>query len=155
MRAGIARRGAAVITAPAVAAIGSVVVLMLSGCGGPGDGPGGAPRACPAVDYGRTLVVRLADDWPPTEGRTVVARCSSPCGQVQQDGDELAREVSGVLTGSSAELWMMDMPDSVVVTVLGPKGQVAEVEQALTWERVGGTEECGGPMEAVVVVPAA
>ncbi|MGY1751777.1 hypothetical protein ACI79H_01440 [Blastococcus sp. SYSU D01042] len=98
--------------------------------------------------------MRLAEDWPPTDGRTVVARCSSPCGQAQQDRDDPAREVRGALTGSSAALSMMDMPDSMVVTVLSPEGQVAEVEQALTWERVGGTEECGGPMEAVVVVPA-
>jgi len=142
------------MTALAVAAGGTAVVLMLSGCGGRVYGPGGVPRVCPAVDYGRNLVVRLADDWPPMEGRTVVARCSSPCGQVQQNRDELAREVSGALTGSSAALWMLDMPDSVVVTVLGPEGQVAELEQALTWQRLGGTEECGGPMEAVVVVPA-
>ncbi len=106
------------------------------------------------MDYGRTLVVQLADDWPPAEGRIVVARCSSPCGQVQQNSDELAREVSGALTGKSAGLWVMDMPDSVVVTVSGPDGPLAEIEQSLTWERVGGTEECGGPMEAVVVVPA-
>ncbi|MGY1885151.1 hypothetical protein ACI799_07610 [Blastococcus sp. SYSU DS0753] len=62
--------------------------------------------------------------------------------------------VSGALTGSSAAVFMMDMPDFMVVSVLEPEGQVAEVEQALVWERVGGTEECGGPMEAVVVVPA-
>jgi hypothetical protein len=154
------------VTALAVAAVATVVALTLTGCGagsaGGGsasggtatDGSGGAERICPAVDYGRTLIVQFADDWPLAEGRTVVATCPSPCGQVQRDNDELTREVTGALTGSTARLPMMAMPDSVVVTVLGPEGPVAEVEGPLAWQRVGGTEECGGPMEAGVLVPA-
>ena len=49
----------------------------------------------------------------------------------------------------------MTTPDSVVVTVLGPDGAtLADLETDLDWRRVGGTEECGGPMTASVVVPA-
>ena len=164
-RARGARRGAAAVTAVVIAAVATVVALTLSGCGAGSTGggsasddtatdeSGGAERICPAIDYGRTLIVQLADGWPAAEGRTVVASCSSPCGQVQRDDDELTREVTGALTGSIARLSMMAMPDSVVVTVLGPEGPVAEVEASLAWQRVGGTEECGGPMEAVVLVP--
>jgi hypothetical protein len=161
-----ARRGAALVTALVFAAVSTVVVLTLTGCGagstggGPAaggtatDGSGGAERICPAIDYGRTLIVQLADGWPLAEGRTVVATCPSPCGEVRQDNDELTREVTGALTDSTARLPMLAMPDSVVVTVLGPEGRVAEVEGSLAWQRVGGTDECGGSMEAVVLVPA-
>lgn len=115
-------------------------------------GPGAAERIRPAIGYSRTLIVQLADDWPLAEGHTVVATCPSPCGQVQRDNDESTREVTGALTGSTARLQMMAMPDSVVVTVVGPEGPVAEVDASLAWRRRGGTEECGGPMEAVVTV---
>jgi hypothetical protein len=63
--------------------------------------------------------------------------------------------VSGALTDSTTGLWIVNMPDSVVITVLGPDGgSPAEIEQPLGWERVDGIRKCGGPMEAVVVVPA-
>ncbi len=162
----LARRGAAAVTALAVAAVAAVVVLTVTGCGagmtGGGAAPGGPPEAraggtdriCPAIDYGRTLIVQLADGWPAAEGRTVVVRCEEPCGRVQRDRDELTHDVAGALTGSTARLPMMAMPESVVVTVLGPEGPLGEVAESLTWRRVGGTEECGGPMEAVVLVPA-
>jgi hypothetical protein len=147
------------MTALMVAAVGTAVVPTLGGCGGSerssGRGPSDLQRLCAATDHGRTLVVQLADDWPPGQGGTVVARCSSPCGEVRQDSDELTRGVSGALTGARVELSMMGLPDSVVVTVLGPDGPLAEIEETLTWQRVGGTAECGGPMEAVVVIPAA
>jgi hypothetical protein len=162
----LTRRSAAAVTALTVAAVAAVVVLTVTGCGAgttgggvvPGRPPdareGGTGRICPAIDYGRTLVVQLADGWPAAEGRTVVVRCEEPCGRVQRDHDELTHDVSGALAGSTARLPMMAMPESVVVTVLGPEGP-AEVAEPLTWRRVGGTEECGGPMEAVVLVRAA
>ncbi|MGY1724924.1 hypothetical protein ACI79W_17950 [Blastococcus sp. SYSU DS0533] len=144
----------------------AVVVLTTTGCGAgtpeggarPGGSPearaGGTDRICPAVDHGRTLIVQLADDWSAAEGHTVEVRCEEPCGLVQRDDDELTREVSGALVGSTARLPVMAMPGSVVVRVLGPQGPEAAVAESLSWSRVGGTEECGGPMEAVVVVPA-
>ena len=49
----------------------------------------------------------------------------------------------------------MSVPDSVDVRVLGPDGSVpAGLEAGLDRVRVGGSEECGGPMEAGVTVPA-
>ncbi|TQN44129.1 hypothetical protein FHU33_3615 [Blastococcus colisei] len=160
-----ARRGAATMTALVTAAAATVIVLTLTGCGtgsaesgSPSGGAGtagsrGAERICPAIDYGRTLIVQLADGWPLAEGRTVVATCPSPYGQVRRGNDELTREVTGALTGSTARLPMMAMPEVVVGAVLGPEGSVVEVEASLSWRRVGGTEECGGPREAVVLLP--
>ena len=60
------------------------------------------------------------------------------------------------LTGRSAGLSVdMAAPESVVVTVLGADGSdLAEVSADLEWHRVGGSEECGGPMETTVTVPA-
>ncbi|HYO35192.1 MAG TPA: hypothetical protein VER97_03890 [Geodermatophilus sp.] len=47
------------------------------------------------------------------------------------------------------------MPGTVEVTVLGPDGAVlAEVEADPDRVRLGGSEECGGPHEATVTVPA-
>jgi hypothetical protein len=49
----------------------------------------------------------------------------------------------------------MTLPDSAVLTILGPDGtELAELDADLDWRRVGGTEECGGPSAASVVVPA-
>jgi hypothetical protein len=64
--------------------------------------------------------------------------------------------VSVPLSGRSTVVQLdMTTPDSVVVTVLGPDGAtLADLETDLDWRRVGGTEECGGPMTASVVVPA-
>ena len=130
----------------------TALVPTLTACG---SGPmgGDAGRVCPAVDYGRTLIVRLTGDWPAVEGRTVVARCSSPCGAVQLGREDLALEVTGALVGSTAHLATMATPDFVRVTVVEPDGHQTGIDTALDWERVGGTEECGGPMEAEVSVP--
>ena len=64
--------------------------------------------------------------------------------------------VTAALRGTSAALsFVLSSPDTVVVTVLGADGgTLAEVEADLDWVRVGGSEECGGPGEASVVVPA-
>ena len=49
----------------------------------------------------------------------------------------------------------MATPVEVDIAVLGPDGAVlAETTAAPEWVRVGGSEECGGPMEGTVTVPA-
>jgi hypothetical protein len=122
-------------------------VLLLTACD-PGVG-----RVCPAIDWGRTLLVSLAADWPPGTGRSVHVACDSPCGLPQRDG-EPARELTAPLEGEVARLSPMGLPGSVVVTVLGPAGPEAELDTDLDWRRVGGDDECGGPMRAGVTVPA-
>ena len=133
----------------AIAVCGAVLALVACD---------GAPTACPAIGWGSTLTVRLAPDWPPGEGRSVQVGCPDPCGLPALDGTPSGpiRTGAAPLTGSSASVsFVMETPDAVVLTVLGPDGAVlAEVDAGLDWVRVGGSEECGGPHEAGVSVPA-
>jgi len=116
--------------------------LALAGCAGEGG------VACPAIGWSNGLTVELAEDWPAVDGGSVRIECSSPCGAAYPAGTPL--------TGTTAAVQVdMTTPDSVVVTVLAAdETEVAEVDAALDWVRVGGSERCGGPSEATVTVPA-
>ncbi|MGY1821887.1 hypothetical protein [Geodermatophilus sp. SYSU D00079] len=127
----------------------AVAAVLLAGACDPGAG-----RVCPAIDWGRTLLVTLAPDWPPGTGRSVQVACDAPCGLPTVDGDDPARELTAPLEGATARLSPMGLPGSVVVTVLGPGGPEGGVEAGLRWRRVGGDDECGGPVRAEVTVPA-
>jgi|SRR4051812_9766546 hypothetical protein len=116
---------------------------------------------CPAIAYLPTLVVRLAADWPPGADRSVQVDCDSPCEFLfpsstgGSPGSTNATTSTPVpVTGSEARVVLLRQPDSVVVTVSDPSGPLTSVEDELTWKRVGGSEDCGGPMEATVPVPA-
>ena len=115
----------------------------------------GATTICAAIGWSNSLTVGLAAGWPPVEGGSLIVECSSRCGLAPGPTDE-PDEVSVPLSGRSTVVQLdMTTPDSVVVTVLGPDGAtLADLETDLDWRRVGGTEECGGPMTASVVVPA-
>ena len=133
------------------AVLAAAAVLSVAECDG-------VAEACPAIGWGSVLVVELAPDWPPGEGRSVLVGCPEPCGLPSPDGTPSGPVRTGAapLTGSSAAVsFVMETPDAVVVTVLGPDGAVlAEVDADLDWVRVGGSEECGGPHEAGVTIPA-
>jgi hypothetical protein len=115
----------------------------------------GATTVCPAIGWSNLLTVELAAGRPAVEGGSLIVECSSRCGLTPGPTDE-PDEVSLPLSGRSTVVQLdMTTPDSVVVTVLGPDGAtLADLETDLDWRRVGGTEECGGPMAASVVVPA-
>ena len=117
-----------------------------------------ATTACPAIGYGNVLTVALADGWPPDAGRTVHLECPGPCDVVAVrtgDGDS-GDGASAPLNGASVSFpFTGGRPASVVVAVLDTAGtELARVETELEWVRVGGSEECGGPGEATVTVPA-
>ena len=118
----------------------------------------GAPVACPAIGWSNAVTVTLADDWPPVEGGSLTVDCAPMCGwAVMQDGPIAEQDqVAAPLDGRPAVLHLdMSAPDSVSIRVLGPdKEELADVDTDLDWRRVGGSEQCGGPMEATVVVPA-
>ena len=114
----------------------------------------GAGTVCPAIGWSNGLTVALADDWPPVEGGSLLVECSSRCGMYGREGadDELSVPLSGPSTVVQLD---MTAPDSVVLSVIGADGtEVAQHDADLEWVRVGGSEECGGPHAASVVVPA-
>ena len=114
----------------------------------------GAATVCPAIGWSNAVTVGLADDWPPLDGGSLRVGCSSRCGTYGRAGPP--DELSVPLTGASTVVQLdMTAPDAVVVTVLGADGTARTRHDAdLDWVRVGGSEECGGPHAASVVVPA-
>jgi hypothetical protein len=114
----------------------------------------GASTVCPAIGWLNGLTVDLEIGWPPVDGGSLLVECSSRCGMYGREGppDELSVPLGGASTAVQLD---MTVPDSVVLTVLDAHGtELAEIEADLDWVRVGGSEECGGPMRATVPVPA-
>ena len=115
----------------------------------------GAETVCPATGWSNTLTIGLADGWPSVDDGSLVLQCSSRCGMFGREGrpDELSVPMTGPSTVVQLD---MTAPDSVVVTVLDADGtELTRHDADLDWRRVGGSEECGGPQTASVVVPAA
>lgn len=136
------------MTARTAAAVLAFAVLSLTGCAG------GPTVACPAVAYLPTLVVRLAGDWPTAQQGSLSVTCSTRCTRFRMSGNGQTGHLTGALTGMTTRLQTATMPGSLTITVCGPRGPVTEVRADLTWRRVGGSAECGGPMEAEVTIPA-
>ena len=132
--------------------VGGLLTVLLAACWPDGG------TVCPAIAYGRTLVVELAGDWPGDDGRTLLVDCDGPCSEVfVEDGapGPGPGQLTVPLSDGRAEVSWTAPRDSVGLTVLGADGtELAEVDTDLDWVRVGGSEECGGPMHATVTVPA-
>jgi hypothetical protein len=124
------------------AVLALAVPLLLVACGPDGD------TACPAIGWLNVIRVELAGQWA-EPATSVAVECSSPCGA---DGGD---EATAPVTGAAAEVLIgMSAPESAVVTVSAADGRrLAEVRPELDWVRVGGSAECGGPMEATIAVP--
>ena len=131
--------------AQAVLAVGAV--LALAACDGGG-------RACPAIGWSNLVTVEVAGPWPEGEGRSVRLDCGTPCDPSLPSGAPSV--ATAPVQGAVAQVVLgMVTPETVDVTVLGPDGGVlAGLSADLEWERVGGSEQCGGPHEATVTVPA-
>jgi hypothetical protein len=158
------------------ASLVSLLVVALAGCNQ-------LVTACPAIGYSSALVVRLADDWPPGDARTVTLDCPEEevCGLPsafpreavpsaavvpfqepapppagQSPAPEVDRESPVVqpLSDGSAEFVLFSSPETVTLTVTEAGEDVVSVTVRPEWVRVGGSEECGGPLEAELVVPA-
>lgn len=126
---------------------GLVAVLLLAT-------RGGGELACPAIGWSNGLVVELAEGWPAADA--VRIECPSPCGPVPMTpSDEEPDAVTVHLAGATASVPLMDAPESVTVTVLAADvAALGRAELDLDWVRVGGSAECGGPLEATATVPA-
>jgi hypothetical protein len=126
--------------------LGFLLVATQAGCAW---GP-----SCPDIEWPRTVVIRLADDWTVDGGLTAVPVCPD---DLQCDGlpPDAVNRPDGALTDGAARLVLPELLDEIGVQVRGTDEEVlAATEAQLDWVRVGGTEACGGPMEAELVVPA-
>lgn len=158
------------------AAVGAAVAFGgLTGC------VGSPLTACSAVYYGRALYVQLEGDAG-SIGEVRVCDpdglCSVPEAALLPPATSTAGpepqprslehtapafddpvEVEPMLAVGrfDGRMWVFALhlgaPDVVTATAYRGDGTVAgEVSSALTWRRVGGTAECGGPMEAGPVI---
>jgi hypothetical protein len=151
-----------------------LVTTVVTGCGQ-------VTTHCPAVGHFSTFVVRLDDGWPLDEARTVTLRCPEddvcdvrasvrpedvlpepephvvPFDEPRlQTGPPPATPGSATQTlrDGTAEFVLGSSPGPVLVTVSEAGEDVVSMIVQPEWVRVGGSEECGGPQEAEVVVPA-
>jgi hypothetical protein len=117
---------------------------------------GGPDVACPAIGWGSSVRVELTGDWSAQPVGVVELECSTPCERLAVL-DEVTGEPVQLHEAVDPLSWPVfgERPGSAVATVLAPDGsELARVESQLEFERVGGTEECGGPMRATVTGPA-
>ena len=151
-----------------------VLAALLTGCGSPAT-------ACPAIMYGASLTVRLADDWPTGAAESATVRCpeGGQCGLIlpsdvtvlpepeevpvpspqtaQPPTPERSPGNSGmaqVFDGGAQRWSLYGAHEELVVSVSGAGGVLTAATVRPDWVRVGGTEDCGGPAAAEVVVPA-
>ncbi|MGY1858015.1 hypothetical protein [Modestobacter sp. SYSU DS0290] len=119
---------------------------------------GGVPMACPAIGYVPSVRVELTGEWTTGTPASVRVTCPLPCAlEFREDQEPVeGRELTAEVSGSTASVALpMTIPDSVTATVLTADGTVLTSHEAdLDWVRVGGSQECGGPMQATVEVPA-
>ena len=153
---------------------GAVLCLALTGCTG---SFGGFGFACPAIGYislvhielvgnaDEVIDVRLCDhdgncsalatDPRPVEDAALDVIDPDQLGEqpVESSPEPTRVEVIYFATKENGASWSVNMPfgvpDDVVVTAYRADGSVAgETSSALEWKRVGGSAQCGGPMEA-------
>ncbi|GAA1738444.1 hypothetical protein [Aeromicrobium alkaliterrae] len=125
---------------------GLAVVVAVSGCTRFWN-----DDVCPAVGYVHELVVRAdaasVEVITPAGGGVLCSEtgCSDapPAPLVGPDLQDPA--------GGGEHRWMLvDTPPEVVVQLTAADGSTTQAGHSLEWTRVGGSERCGGPHEAVL-----
>ncbi len=129
-----------------LAVAGLVSAMGLTGC---------VPFACPAIGWTNALTVQLDGD---TSAVDQVQLCTDAgCAPVEDE------DVTGALGIVAAEeqkddAWVFSvdgLPDTFTVRTLAADGTVlSDTEVTPEWDRIGGSEQCGGPSEATVTVRA-
>lgn len=120
--------------------------LAMSGCGIVGT-------TCPAIGWINTMTVEV----PGGASRVADVQVCTPAGCSPTDPAELLSDPEIPSSqGVQGDTWTfslgMSAPESVTVRALSAEGEVlAEIDAALEWHRVGGSEQCGGPGEAAPV----
>ena len=125
--------------------LGTATLLALTGCAPP-------PVACPAIGWINSLTVELVGD---TSSVAAVQLCTPHGCAPSPDLDPSSSWALVALTDRDGDSWSfstdMSAPDELVVKTLTADGVVLSEESvAPDWTRVGGSEQCGGPSEAVV-----
>ena len=128
------------------AGIVAVTVMGLTGC---------VPFACPAIGWTNALTVQLDGN---TSAVDQVQLCTEAgCAPVE---DENVTGPLGLVTveAQNSDAWMFSvdgLPDTFAVRTLAADGtMLSNTEVTPEWDRVGGSEQCGGPSEATVTVRA-
>ena len=133
---------------PLGVAAGALAIVALTVVAVVGPRVPAPPQACPAIGYSSVLEVTL-------EG------VASEVAVLQvRDGDQWQppyppdAEVPAIPTSHDGDTWtftLFSSPRSIMLRALDDDGDtLARTEVDVGWVRVGGTAECGGPMEAQV-----
>jgi hypothetical protein len=123
-------------------------LVVLAGCGQ-------EATVCPAIGWSNGVTVRLADDWPAGDGRTLAVVCPWGEGCVETLAGGSFATTAPLVGGTAVVRFGFATPDSLTLRVGDASGVLTEHQAELEWVRVGGSEECGGPSESdEVVVPA-
>ena len=121
-----------------------VTVMGLTGC---------VSFACPAIGWTNALTVQLDGD---TSAVDQVQLCTDDgCAPV---GDEDITGPLGLVTAEKKtdDAWTFavdGLPDTFTVRTLAADGtMLSDTEVTPEWDRIGGSEQCGGPSEATITV---
>ncbi|MFE5291862.1 hypothetical protein ACFQ8T_06740 [Isoptericola sp. NPDC056618] len=130
----------------AAAALGIVALTVVAAIMGPRvPAP---PQACPAIGYSSVLEVTLEGDT------SEVAVLQVRDGDQWQPPYPPDAEVPAIPTSHAGDVWtftLFSSSRSIMLRALDDDGDaIARTEVDVGWARVGGTAECGGPMEAKV-----
>lgn len=132
----------------AIAALSGIALLALTGCVG-------MPFACPAIGWTNVLTVELVGD---TSSIANVQLCTD-------DGCAPGKDIAAdnplqlvALTDRSGDTWtfatdMLTLEEVTVRTLASDGAILSEDTVRPDWERVGGSEQCGGPAQALVSIP--
>lgn len=128
-----------------VAVAGLVTVMGLTGC---------VPFACPAIGWTNALTVQL--DGNASAVNQVQLCTEAGCAPAE---DESVTGPLGLVAveAQNGDAWTFavdGLPDTFTVRTLAADGTVlSDTEVTPEWDRIGGSEQCGGPSEATITVP--
>ena len=119
----------------------ALAAAALAGCSAQSPGLG---IACPAIAYGSTLRVAVEGD----------AAHVNLC--VGDDCTPASKEALAMVDGTSdGDTWTFSgqFPEEFTIRALDADRQVlADIPAEVEWVRTGGSEECGGPLEASITI---
>lgn len=113
--------------------------------------------ACPAVSWSNKVTLALSGNPTSMATASAVTACTGiNCKPADPRFAKSSSDVSELLMRQSDGTWVYSpgsaSPANVTFKVFDSNGQVlAERAYSLNWTRIGGSEQCGGPMAAMSV----